>query len=111
MELSKNYGTIGYDNLINRAGDVGSVQLAAGQGTLPRGAVIDTAGKLLSENGTAAYILCDETETDEVETVTGIVYKNGNFIRNSIVTAEGYEFTDIDAANLRGVGIIVETAK
>lgn len=162
--LNTDYGTVDYDNLINRPGDVGSIQLEAGQGTLERGSVIDNNGKLLDEaeaqvvatyavtadtvydsdktyytesNGVyteanidafvtgttyyekiegvevrkAAYILCDETETDDTETVTGIVYKNGNFVKDSLVVATGYSLTDSDVDDLRHVGIIIEAAK
>ncbi|RDY28649.1 hypothetical protein [Lachnotalea glycerini] len=109
--LNKDYGSVDYDNLVNRSGEVGSIQLAAGQGILAKGSVIDTTGMLLKNGATAAYILCDETETDDTETVIGIVYKNGNFVRNSLVVASEYTFTDADADNLRDVGIIVETAQ
>lgn len=109
--LSKDYGNVEFDNLVNKGGDVGSVQIAAGQGTLKRGSVIDTEGKLLAESATAAYILADDIETEDDETVTGIVYKNGNFVRNSLIVAQGYAFTDANAGQLRAVGIIVETAK
>lgn len=109
--LNKNYGTLKYDNLVNRAGDVGSIQIAAGQGILERGSVIDDEGKLLSADGTASYILCDETTTDDTDTVTGIVYKNGNFVRNSLIVDKDYELAQKDIDALRKIGIIVETAK
>lgn len=111
--LNKDYGSIEYDNLVIKAGEVGSIQIASGQGTLTRGSVIDANGKLLSNVASegAKYILCDDTETDDEETVTGIVYKTGVFVRNSLVVAGGYEFTDSNAEELRDVGIIVEDAK
>lgn len=110
-ELSKDYGEVGFDNLVIEGGAVGSIQLAANQGTLKKGSVIDSAGKLLTEGGKASYVLCDATATDSATTVTGIVYKTGTFVRNSLVTADGYEFKDTDAESLRDVGIIVEAAK
>ena len=116
-ELNRDYGSVDYDNLVIRAGEVGSIQLAAGQGTLKRGSVIDEKGKLLAgkpEEGdapVAKYILCDETETDDEDSVTGIVYKTGVFVRNSLVVAQGYELTDENAEELRDVGIIVESAR
>lgn len=116
--LNKGYGSVNYDNLVIRAGEVGSIQLAAGQGTLSRGSVIDAEGKLLAgaasedaEAPVAKYILCDDTETDDDDTVTGIIYKTGVFIRNSLIVAQGYELSDVNAEQLRDVGIIVEDAK
>lgn len=109
--IGSDYGSVDYDNLVNRAGDVGSIQLAAGQGILPRGAVVTEGGKLVTDaEDKASYILCDDTETDDIDTVTGIVYKNGNFIKNSLIVGTGYELTDDVVASLRSVGIIVEDA-
>lgn len=104
-------GTVNYDNLVNCAGDVGSIKLAAGQGTLERGSIITEDGKLLAKGGTASYILCEKTDTDDTETVTGIVYKNGNFVKNSLIVATDYILTEADVDTLRKAGIIVETAQ
>lgn len=109
--LNKDLGTVGYDNLVICAGDVGHIKLAAGQGKLPRGSVIDTTGKLMVSGATPAYILCDETEVDDTEETTACVYKNGNYIRNSLYVASGYELTNEDIEKLRTVNIIVETAQ
>lgn len=109
--MNTDYGTVEYDNLVNKEGDVGSIQLAAGQGTLAKGSVISTDGTLMATGKTPSYILCDETETDDAETVTGIVWKNGNFVKESLVVATGYTLTDADIASLRDVNIIVESAK
>ena len=115
--LNKDYGSVDYDNLVIKAGEVGSIQLAAGQGTLTRGSVIDEAGKLLAGKAgeetapVAKYILCDDTETDDDGTVTGIVYKTGVFARNSLIVAKNYKLSDENAEELRDVGIIVEDAK
>ena len=110
--LNKDYGSVDYDNLVIRSGEVGSIQLAAGQGTLERGSVIDGNGKLLSGTSESAkYILCDNTETDDYETTTGIIYKTGVFVRNSLVVAKDYELSDANIEELRDVGIIVEYAK
>lgn len=111
-ELSKDYGTVDYDNLVIRSGDVGSIQLSAGQGTLKKGSVIDDKGMLLnSTSSIPAYVLCDATVTDDTETTTGIIYKNGCFIRESLITDKGYALTDADVEKLRDVGIIVESAR
>lgn len=112
--LNRDLGTVGYDNLVIRAGDVGHVELAAGQGILKRGSIINDDGKLY--NGSAdgkqpLYILCDDTETDDTEETTASVYKNGNYIRNSLIVATGYTLTDADVEELRKVNIIVETAE
>ncbi len=109
--MNTDYGTVGYDNLVNRAGDVGSIQLAAGQGTLAKGSVISTDGNLMTTGKTPSYILCDETETDDTDTVTGIVWKNGNFVKESLLVKTGYTLTDADIASLRDVNIIIESAK
>lgn len=108
--LNKGLGTVNYDNLVIRAGDVGHVELAAGQGELPRGAVIDTEGKLMSEGGSPCYILCDETITDDLEKTIACVYKNGKFVRNSLYVAQGYELTDTDIEKLRCINIMIEDA-
>lgn len=109
--LNKEVGTVGYDNLVIRAGDVGHIQLAEGQGKLQRGSVITTTGKLYDGTDAPSYILCDETETDDTEKTTACVYKNGNYIRNSLVVASGYTLRDADVETLRKVNIIVETAQ
>lgn len=109
--LNKELGTVGYDNLVIRAGDVGHIQLAEGQGKLQRGSVIGANGKLYDGTDTPSYILCDETETDDTEKTTACVYKNGNYIRNSLTVAYGYTLTDADVEKLRTVNIIVETAQ
>lgn len=122
--LNKGLGTVNYDNLIIRAGDVGHVELAAGQGELPRGAVIDTEGYLMSKGrmigeegkqtlieATPSYILCDDTKTDDTEKTVACVYKNGNFVRNSLYVAQEYELSETDIERLRSVGIIIEDAK
>lgn len=111
-ELSKDYGTVEYDNLVIRSGDVGSIRLAPNQGILKKGSVIDSKGALMCATSTAAaYVLCDRTVTDDAEDTTGIVYKNGCFIRESLVTAKGYTITDADIEKLRSVGIIIESAR
>lgn len=109
--LNKNLGSVNYDNLIIKSGHVGHVQLAAGQGKLSKGSVIATDGTLLTTGKEASYILCDDTVTDDTDTVTAAVYKTGNYIRNSLIVADNYTFTDSDAEKLRKVGIIVEAAR
>ena len=47
MLMSKDHTSVVYDNLVIEAGTVGSIQLQKGQGTLKRGAVLDSNGKLL----------------------------------------------------------------
>lgn len=112
QELSKDYGTVEYDNLVISAGDVGSIALASGQGTLEKGSVIDSRGLLMcTTSSIPAYVLCDKTVTDDEEATTGIVYKNGCFVRESLVTAKGYTLKNTDIDKLRSVGIIVESAK
>lgn len=112
QELSKDYGTVEYDNLVICAGDVGSIALAPGQGTLEKGAVIDSTGVLMcATSSIPAYVLCDKTVTDDEDTTTGTAYKNGCFVRESLTTAKGYTLKDSDIDRLRSVGIIVESAK
>lgn len=108
--LNKDLGTVDYDNLVIKAGDVGHIELAAGQGILKRGSVIDTEGNLLNTGKTAAYILCDTVETDDTEKTVAAAYKNGNYIRNSLIVANSYTLTEADVENLRKVNIIVEAA-
>ena len=54
---------------------------------------------------------CAQSETDDTEKTTACVYKNGNYIRNSLTVASGYTLTDADVEKLRTVNIIVETAQ
>ena len=117
--LNGEVGSVAYDNLVIEAGAVGTVALAAGQGVLFGGSVIDAEGRLFDgtapKEGEAAvprFILADKADTGETEgaAVTGTVYKTGAFIRNSLIVADGYEFTDADAESLRDYGIIVEFA-
>lgn len=108
--LSKDVGSVGYDNLVIKAGDVGHIELAAGQGVLRRGSVIDVDGKLLDAGKVASYILCDDVETDDTEKTIATAYKNGNYIRNSLIVAKSYKLADADVENLRKVNIIVEAA-
>lgn len=97
-----------YDNLVNREGDVGHITLAAGQGKLRRRSVIDSEGKLLTTGGKASYILAEDV--DATETVTAAVYKNGNYVKNSLIVNSEYILKKSDIDNLRSVGIIVEEA-
>lgn len=109
--MNEDMGDVDFDNLVIRGGDVGHIQLAAGQGTLSRGSVIDDTGTLLAADANARYILADETETDDTDTVTGVVYKSGIFVTDSLIVASGYTFDDDDAENLRDYGIVVEAAQ
>lgn len=122
-KLNKEIGTVNYDNIVIKAGDVGHIELAPGQGRLQRGSVIDaegvlyvgttadSSGNVTATGKTPSYILCDDTDTDDTEKTVACVYKNGNYIRNNLVTGAGYRLTDEDAEKLRTVNIIVETAE
>ncbi len=162
--LNQNVSTLNYDNLVNCAGDVGTIKLAAGQGKLLKGSIIDTDGKLLAvrvgattttfvktsdttyddtktyftesngaytkatitvfasgttyyervmstEKAKASYILCEDIQTDETNQTVATVWKNGNFVKNSVVVGKDYILTDADVADLRDVSIIFESAK
>lgn len=107
IALNTTYESVVMDNLVNRAGDVGQIKLTD-TGVIKKGSVIDTTGKVLASGATAAYILCDTVDT--TETTIADVWKNGNFIAQSLVVAEGYTLSDANIEQLRQVGIIVEDA-
>ena len=126
--MNSTVGTTDFDNMVIKAGAAGHIRLAAGQGVIEKGSVIDADGLLYDgtepeepaegeEEKTAAvprFILCDETDTGDSASgadVTAAVWKTGTFIRGSLIVAEGYTFTDADAEALRDYGIIVEDAQ
>lgn len=116
--LDKDMGSSAYDDIF--AGTeptalVGTVKLAAGQGTVERGTiVIGTPGQTFrvvdkaptsSETG---YIVCEDTDTgsdDESDPVVAFVYKTGCFIRQRLKTDGTYQLTDVEWAKLRHIGI------
>lgn len=111
MMLNQKIGEVGFDNLVIRGGAAGHIRLAAEQGTLKKGSVIDEEGKLYAGgDAQPRFILCDETDTGD-EAVTAAVWKSGCYVRGSLVVAEGYEFTDADTESLRDYGILVEDAR
>jgi len=120
MRLDNQVGEMTYDNLIIRAGDVGTVKLSASQGILKRGSLVteektvaatDTTeavdGSVLATGGSAdaAYVLTDDYDTTD-GAVVATVYKNGKFVKNSLITSG--DITDADVQALRKLGIIVE---
>jgi len=120
MRLDNNVGSMTYDNLIIRAGDVGSIKLSAGQGTLKRGSLVteeqtmaatDTTdaidGSILATGGKAdaSYVLTDDFDTTD-GAVVATVYKNGKFVKDSLIISGTADDKDFQA--LRQRGIIVE---
>lgn len=110
MRLDNTVGEMTYDNLIIRAGDVGTIKLAASQGTLKRGSLVTeeaTDGSVLATGGNAdaSYVLTDEVDTTD-GAVVATVYKNGKFVKNSLILSGDIADADIQALRLRG--IIVE---
>jgi len=110
MAYSKDLSKQEYDNLVIREGDVGQIELVAGQGKVLRGTVVDEAGKVLETGATASFVVADDVEVDESTATVANVYKNGCFVKGSLIVAEGYALAATDIANLRQVGIIVEDA-
>lgn len=110
MAYSKTIAEQKYDNLILREGDLGQIKLTAGQGTVLRGTVIDTAGAVLASGQTASFVVADDVEVDASADTVANVYKNGCFVKESLIVAESHTLSAVDIANLRQVGIIVEDA-
>lgn len=117
-------GELVYDNLIISAGDVGHLRLEPNQGVLKRGSLVTKAERMVPSGeegsteevkkdaelavggmGEAAYILTDDIDTSKETVAT--VYKNGKYVRESLILNGDITDTDIEA--LRTVGIIVES--
>ena len=115
-------GTCPHDMLIADATmpvDVATVNLAATTEvmSLQRGSVLaetktDGTCSLLSgeEGKQAAYILKEDIETSEKESVVAEVYRTGKFIRNALIVADGYTLSVADERALRDAGIYLENA-
>lgn len=114
----ENLGTCTMDNLI--AGNTIPIltqcaTIAAGQGTLVRGAVLaagaDGKLKLLATESAGASevpygILCDNV--DATTDTVAEVYVSGQFNANALVTKNKYKMTAADIKALRDGGIYIE---
>lgn len=99
--------------------DVATVNIAATEEImkLRRGSVLaeaeaDGTCSLLSgaEGTQAAYILKEDVETSETDSVVAEVYRTGKFIRNVLIVADGYTMSVADERALRDAGIYLESA-
>lgn len=99
--------------------DVVTVNLATTEKKtlLLRGSVLaetetDGTCKLLSgaEGEKAAYILKEDVETSTARNVVAEVYRTGKFVRNALITADGYKLSAADERVLRDAGIYLENA-
>lgn len=115
--LDETIGSVGYDNLINGLyppAEVFSVQLAAGQGVLERGALLaktDDGMKLISSatTGKANAVLAETADTTG-GAVYGQAYRTGHFNANALIVGDGYEITAADKEALRVAGILISDA-
>ena len=83
------------------------IPLAAGQGVLKRGSVIDDGGNLINANDANPFgILCDDVDTTEATVAE--VYVSGCFNKGALIVGDGYELNTANAVMLRATGIYVE---
>ena len=102
--------TVEFDNLVIKGAEhVGTLTLAAGQGTLKKGTIVDATGTKIVTGGTPYGILADDTDTTAA--VVATVYLDGTYIRETIETATGFTLAAADIAALRDAGIYVEHAQ
>ena len=103
-------GELTHDNLIASVDVKQIVQtISIPSGTLKRGTVVDSTGKILNTGLTPFGILCDDVDAS-AGAVVAEVYLTGAFNKNALIVAEGYTLTADNIKALRDGGIFVETA-
>lgn len=100
---------VDFDNLVIRGAEhVGTLTIAASQGTLARGTIVDATGTKLVTGGTPYGILADDVDTTAATVAE--VYLNGTFARETVEAATGFTLAAADIAALRDINIYVENS-
>lgn len=114
-KANERIGVAEYDGLIydlNPKAEVFAVTIAAAEGKLKRGAVlqIEDDGKMqhMTTGGTASCILADDV--DATSEATALAYRTGHFAENKLNVKSGYTLTAKDKEALRSVGILLSDA-
>ncbi len=112
--LARKVGNIGQDNLIAGLFPPTSpfgTKIAAGQGELKRGTVLDMAEDgtctMLASGGKANCVLADDVDASGDEPVTAVAYRTGHLNSKALIVTDGYELTNADKEELRKGGILL----
>jgi len=102
--------TVDFDNLVIKGAEhVGTLTLAAKQGTLKKGTIVTADGAKMVTGGAPYGILADDV--DATATVVAEVYLDGTFARETVEAATGFTLAAADIAALRDANIYVEHAQ
>lgn len=101
---------VNFDNLVIKGAEhVGTLTLAAGQGELKKGTIVDATGTKIATGGAPYGILADDV--DATKAVVAEVFLDGTFARETVEAATGFTLTAADIAALRDANIYVEHAQ
>ncbi len=123
-QLVRKVGEMTVDNLINSTyppPETTGVLIRAGQGQLPRGAVLalsssgnDTVLLGTAADGdetlTASFVLADSVDASGAEAVPAVAYRTGHFNRPALIVAEAHTLTRGEEEALRYGGILMSDA-